>query len=424
MNRTRISISAVGVLLVALTVAQLACGQSDAKRQAADWPRFQGADASLVASATGLLRSWPDGGPTVNWTIEVGEGFGGPSIAGGKVYLLDRDGKSHDKLRVFDLASGRELWHYRYEAPGKVGYAGSRSTPTVDGQFVYTMGVFGHLHCFDTRTGRPVWIKHLGRDFGAPQPRWGFAQSPLVRGEHLIVSIRSRDVGVMALNKRTGEVVWKSKPLGKSEAYCSPILTTLDEVEQVVVLHNRMLAGIDPSDGTVLWTYEGFDGKRPIPSPTFLDGNRIFMTMGYKGGCAMVRVERQGGEFVVTELFRDRRSESKLGSAVFYDGYIYSNSSDNRSGLHCLTPEGEIKWQTERSPSFDMGQLVIADGLIFILDGRSGTLRLAEATPDGYREIAAAKVLDGGKIWGPMALADGRLVLRDQKQMKCVTVGR
>jgi outer membrane protein assembly factor BamB len=422
MRRAKTITVVAAVLLAALFSAHLSLAETG--KAAGDWPRFQGTDGSAVSSATGLLRAWPADGPTENWSVEIGEGFGGPAIAGGKVYLLDRDGKTHDKLRVFDLASGRELWHYRYEAAGKVGYAGSRSTPTVDGQHVYTLGPFGHLHCINTRTQQVVWSKNMRSDFNAPMPRWGYAQSPLIHGGHVILSVRSSEVGVVALNKMTGQVVWKSKSLGRSEAYASPMLATLAGVEQVVVLHNRMVAGLSPADGAILWTYDGFDGKRPIPSPTIVDGDRIFLTMGYGGGCAMVRIEESGGKLRAVELFKDRRSESKTGGAVFYDGHIYSNSNDNRSGLHCMTPEGEIKWQTERNPSFDMGQLIIAGGMIYILDGKSGTLRLAEATPKGYSELASSKLLDGGKIWGAMALADGKLVLRDQKQMKCVTVGR
>src|SRR5512136_260920 len=136
---------------------------------AADWPGYFGPKRDSTSTEKGILRSWPKEGPKVLWTVPIGIGYGGPAVSGGKVYLLDRDDKAGDNLRVFDLSSGKELWNFAYDAPGRVDHPGSRSTPVVDGQNVYTCGLQGDLYCINTSTHKPVWNKNIWKDFGGEQ---------------------------------------------------------------------------------------------------------------------------------------------------------------------------------------------------------------------------------------------------------------
>ena len=148
---------------------------------AQDWPQYLGPNRNSTSAQKGILRSWPQKGPEVLWTVDVGIGFGGPVVKDGKVYLLDRDDKVGDKLRCFDLSSGKDLWSFSYEAPGSVMFPGSRSVPTLDGNRIYTCGPYGNLYCIDINKHKPVWNKNVWTDFGGGQiPRWAITQCPLV----------------------------------------------------------------------------------------------------------------------------------------------------------------------------------------------------------------------------------------------------
>ena len=174
---------------------------------AADWPWQYGPRRDHTSEQKGLLRTWPAEGPKVLWTVPVGAGFGGPAVSGGNVYLLDRDENVGDTLRVLDLASGKELWTFAYDAAGSFMFAGSRTTPTVDGEHAYTVGPMGDLHAINTKTRKPSWRTNIWKDFGggAELPRWAIVQNPLIYGDQLIVATQTPEAGVVAFDKLTGD---------------------------------------------------------------------------------------------------------------------------------------------------------------------------------------------------------------------------
>lgn len=394
---------------------------------AADWWQFQGPDRNGISPETGLARSWGPEGPKVLWTIPVGDGFGGASIRDGRVYMLDRIVEKADVLRCLDLATGEEVWRYEYEAPGvtQKDFPGSRAQVVVDEKYVYAVGPFGHFHVVDRQNGNVVWKAHLLEDFGGRKPNWAVAQSPLLYGDTVIAAPLSRQVGVVAFSRETGEVVWKSESVGVMQ-YVSPVLATVDGVDTVVVVANASqrgtnVTGVDARTGEVLWTFDGWSCGIPIPCPTPIGDGRFFVTGGYNAGCAMFRVSRNGEAWNVEPLFANRNCNSQIHNALLYDGYLYANSNQNGFGLTCLDLEGNTQWKTGGNPDFDMGNLLIADGLIFALS-KDGSLRLIEATPAGYKELASARLLGGSTIWAPMALTDGKLIIRDRQQMRCVDV--
>ncbi len=390
---------------------------------AADWPQFMGPNGDGTVTGAGVARTWPAEGPKVLWTAKLESGFGGPAIADGKVYLLDRIGTEGDKMRVFDLKTGKELWSFGYDAPGRVSYPGSRSTPFVTGELVFSVGTFGQLYCFSVKSRQPMWRVDLAKEHGASRGGWGFAQSPLVVDGKVIVSIQSDEHGLAAFDAKSGKLAWKTGPIGASDCYTSPMLATIAGVRQVVMFQKHGVAGVAPADGKILWKYTGYTGKRPIPNPVVVADGRIFLTSGYGAGCAMIKVTKTGEKFKVKELFYDKRSGSKVPPAILHGGHLYSNTEIG-DGLQCMSLDGKVKWKTGGRPGFSLGSLIIADGLIYILGGSTGTLHLIEATPTGHKELAKATLLSGKNIWAPMALSDGKLVIRDQKQMKCVVVGK
>jgi outer membrane protein assembly factor BamB len=389
---------------------------------AADWPQFQGPDRNGISPETGLLHAFPEGGPKVLWTVKLGVGYGGPAIRDGKVYVLDRQEDQREVLRCWDLATGKEEWSAPYDAPGTVDHNGSRSIPAVDEKYVFTVGVFGDFTCFSRADHKIVWQKNILKDFEGKKPGWAVAQSPLVYKDWVIVAPQSPTVGVAAFEKATGKVVWQSKTMGKMD-YSSPLITQVAGQDQVVMENGARVVGIDPANGEILWTYEGLPVKvAQVPPPTPIGDGRFFVSGGYDAGCAMFKVEKKDGKFAATELFKNMNCNAHIHNMILYKGFLYAscNTNSKKDGLVCLDLDGNVKWKTGNSPNLDKGNFIFADGVMYIMDGAGGQLRIVDPTPDGYKQLAEAKILEGKQIWAPMALSDGKLVCRDQGQMKCV----
>ena len=391
----------------------------------ADWPQFQGENRDGISLETGLMRSWPKDGPRVIWSFPLGEGYGGPAVRDGEVYVLDRVEEREEILRCLDLATGKELWQYAYNAPGSVGHSGSRTPPTVDEKYVYSVGMMGDFLCVNRETHQPVWHKNIVTDFGNKAPRWGVAQSPSLWRNLVILAPQDKDAFVVAYDRESGDLVWKSAAHGKV-GYSTPVIATLAGVEQVVMVAGMgKTAGISLENGQVLWTYTGWKCKIPIPYLTPLPNDRLFITGGYNAGSAMIQVHRDGDSFQIEELYKTDECGSQIHQPLFYEDHLYvnSNSNERQDGMLCMTLGGEIKWRTKGVPGlplFERGNLLLADGMIVSLDGKTGVLHLVEPTTEGYKELARTKVFDGNKMWSPMALSRGKLLLRDQEQMKCL----
>ena len=394
-----------------------------------DWPQYLGPDRDGRSRLTGLARTWPEGGPEILWKAKLGRGYAGPCVSGGEVFVLDRVGgknNAKDVLRCFGLEDGKERWTFEYDAPGKFSSAGSRTTPAADAERVYIVGPFGHFHCLDRKTHEPLWKKNLLEDYGGKMPNWAVTQSPLLYKNTVIVAPQKRS-GIVAFDRATGETVWETPALA-GMSYGSPMLMTLDGVDQVVLLSNKgTITGADASTGEVLWTYDGWNCRIPITSPAATGDGRIFITGGYGAGSAMIRVDRDGDAFKVTELFKTDEVGAQIHLPLVRDGHMYVNSNDNsrRDGLTCMDFDGNVKWKTLKDPNFERGSLLLAGDLIYMLDGKSAELYLILATPEKYTELARAKVLKGnGKnSWAPMVLAGGKLIVRNQSEMACVDVG-
>jgi outer membrane protein assembly factor BamB len=418
---------------------------------AQDWPQFLGPDGNSTSPQKNLLRSWPENGPEVLWTANVGIGYGGPVIKDGKAYILDRDNKYGDYMRCFDMGTGKELWKFGYESKGEVEFPGSRSVPAVDDKYVYSCGQNGELYCFDINTHQPVWIKNVWTDFGGEPakegedkfaglaggthfPMWGIAQCPLIYGDLLIVASQTPAAGVVAYNKETGEVVWKTTSLGNI-GYVSPSIAKIEGEDQIVMITASSgsfgggekkpsnVMGINPQNGVVLWTYSNWSCWIPS-SPAYDAGeNKLLIVGGYRSGAAMIQIEKNGSEYKVNELFKTAEFGEHTKPPLSYNGYFYAQFSNNetRDGLVCMNGDGEIMWKTKREPNFDKGSMILIDGLILATDGAK-TLYLIEADPTSFKPLASAELLESGQNWAPIALSDGKLLIRDQSRLMCVKV--
>ncbi|MBN1845681.1 MAG: PQQ-like beta-propeller repeat protein, partial [Sedimentisphaerales bacterium] len=423
----------------------------------ADWPQYLGPDRNSISPEKGMLRSWPENGPEVLWTVKVGIGYGGPVVKDGKVYLLDRDDKVGDNLRCLDLSNGKELWNFAYDAPGRVMFPGSRSVPIVDGHRVYSCGPYGDLYCIDVNTHQPVWNKNVWKDFGGDRiPIWAITQCPLIYGDLLILASQAPDAGVVAYDKLTGDVKWKTPNLG-NESYASPSVVTIDGEDHIVMVisstnpfgHRELpqtlgnVVGIEPLTGQILWKYDKWRCHISVPSAVDAGDDKVLVVGGYELGATMLKVEKKAdGSYGATELFTTEEYGDQTKPPILYKGYFYAQYGTNsrRDGLVCMSMDGKIMWKTKRDPDFNKGSMILADGLILATDGRK-TLYLIEPDPSGFKPLASAEVLaEGGtgsendplasrvggstQNWGPLALSDGKLLIRDQSRMMCVNVAQ
>lgn len=431
--------------------------------EAADWPRLGGPTASWISPETNLARRWPAEGPRVLWTVAVATGFAGPAVSRNEVFLLDRIGQEQDVLRCLALESGRELWRLAYPAAGTLPYNGSRNVPTVDDQYIFTVGPFGQMHCIARQDHRVVWTKHLVDDFKEPAPEgaraprsreeilapaqvpmWGLTQAPLLYRDTVIVAPQTRKVGLVAYDKATGKIRWTSGYIGRNwYSHVSPCLANLCGVDQVLMLAQpsdpekspadappAIISSVEASSGRILWTNQTpAPDKIPVAEPVQIGPDELFITGGFGLGCLALRVSRDGDQWQGHLLFHTRAVAGFIHSPIFYRDRIYLTSfKEHRgtyTGLVCLRPNGEAVWQTGPEQQFDSGAYLIADGLAFVMNGKTGELSSFLLSDQQPELLAKAKVLEGkgGEIWAPMALSQGKLIVRDQHEMKCLEIG-
>jgi outer membrane protein assembly factor BamB len=404
---------------------------------AEDWPGYLGPKRDGTSAEKGLLRTWPKEGPKILWTAPVGIGYGGPVVSGGKVYLLDRDDAAGDTLRALDFATGKELWSFAYAAPGRFDHPGSRTTPTVDGDNVYTFGPLGDLHCISTTTHKPVWNKNVWKESGGGSlPRWALTQNPLIYRNLVIVAAQTPQTSVVAYDKLTGDLKWKSPALSGGAGYVSPSIVKVGGDDHLVMVmaargfgrsaSGGSVNGLDPLTGTVLWTYGNWNCGIPVPHAVDAGEGRVLITGGYSAGAAMIKVQKAAdGTYTVAELFKNVDFGAHTQPPVLYKDHFYAQYTINErsDGLVCMTMTGQVKWKTADEPPFSKGGAVLADGLLLSVDGNK-TLYLIEPDPSGFKPLASAELLEAGENWAPIALADGKLLVRDQKQMKCLLVAQ
>ncbi len=313
----------------------------------------------VAHDAKGLARAWPAGGPKILWEQPVGSGYGGAAIYGDSVFLLDREDDKADSLRRFNLADGKEVWHYSYAAPGGIDHNGSRSTPATDGNMVFSIGPFGQISAVKFSDGSLVWKKNLLTDWGANKPQWAVSTSPLLYGDWVIVMPWGKKAALVAYEKATGKVAWTTpNPKGVQEEYQSPILMKFDGRDMILATGLQgYLIGVDAKTGEQLFEHQVYppsEGWWDIPSPLPIGDGRIFITDRLRPrlpSCSRSSARRArptGSQYKVTELWANKNMGSKCAQALLWNGYIYGNSADVGGGLRCMTLDGQIKWDSKR----------------------------------------------------------------------------
>jgi outer membrane protein assembly factor BamB len=375
-----------------------------------DWAFFRGPDYNGISSETGWTYQWPEGGPEIAWRSDVGIGASSVVVVGDRLVTMGgRKEENEELVWCLDAYSGETVWQFEYPAEfdARQFEGGPASTPTIDAGLVYTLGYLGDVHCLNLKDGHVVWRKHLVNDFGGRYSSWKYAGSPLVIDGLVIFDTGADGSSTVALDKKTGKKVWG---MGNDlTGYSTPIPFEHVGGRGVLVFKARAMVAHDLADGRELWRIEwrtNYDCN--ASSPTVL-GEKLFISTGYGGKRARGALF-QLGDGEPQQIWLNQDLETRMNSAVVYEGHVYCVSERGTGQLMCFDlRDGAIVWS---EPSFaKYGTLMIADGKLVVLDEK-GDLVIAEATSDGYRELARAKVL-GGRCWVMPVLANGRIYAKN-----------
>ncbi|MCP4311962.1 MAG: PQQ-like beta-propeller repeat protein [Bacteroidetes bacterium] len=424
--RLLIFVSLACVILLTL----VACNSAE------NWNQYLGPDRNASLTGAGIARVWPEGGPAELWSFNLGEGYGGAAIFEGEVFVLDREKGEADIMRCIDLNTGEEKWSHRYQAKGEISFPGSRAVPTVDENYIWSVGPQGDFYCFDKAKRAPVWHHQIVDEFGGKPTQWGVSQSPLIYKDLVIVAPEGDQAGVVAFGKHNGELVWKSRALSGYSYHVSLTLANFGGVDQVIMISPYQrddstkvneVVGFDAKSGEALWTYTGLKSFATITPATVIDEKRLFFTdCSYNGVYGpvsiLIEVTREGEEFKVKELFLTEEAGCKMHPPIVFEDHLYLNSTGRPNQMVCMTMEGELCWKEKEAPGFEMGGMIMVDGLIINQNGKNGDIHLIQPSRLGYEELGKASFFSPGKnqAWAPLAFSNGKLIVRNLEKMVCV----
>jgi len=410
------------------------------------WPGFRGPNRDGVSDDfTELARSWPAGGPKRLWELELGEGFAGCAVMGGRIYLQDYDARrKRELIRCLSLADGKDIWEYGYKMPIKRSHGYSRTVPAVTDKHVVVMGAKCHVSCLDANSGRLLWDISLVRDYGTTIPTWYAGQCPLIDDGNAILApcgkvvraedangqtvARGRNVLMMAVRCDSGQVAWEvPNDDGWDMTHsCVAVMELEDYTRTYVYCGSGGVVGVSAKDGRVLWkNTEWTVSSATVPMPVPVGENKVFLCGGYGAGCMMLQVVREGDRYAAQTLWR--KGPNVFGSSqqtpIFYKSHLFGTRTDGQ--FTCLSGRGEVVWASGAGEKYgkDGGAYLVADDLLFVLDD-DGVMTLMKATPAAYSPLTRAKVLPGLHSWAPMALVSGRLLARDETRLVCFDVSK
>ena len=403
----------VSALSVAVSLCIIAAGFYNTA-QAADWPNYRGPGYNGITTETGWKSNWGDAGPKVLWKKSVGIGFSSITVADGQVYAMGNTGKTGntDIVYCFDATTGRDKWTHSYPCPLEPKYyeGGTLSTPTVDGDRVYTLSKMGSLFCLNAADGKVVWQKELNKAMGNELPTWHFSSSALIVDDMLVLNIG--DAG-LALNKHTGEQIWMN---GKGICgYATPVPFEMNGQSGLAIFGKNSIIAVSPVNGKKLWEFPWVTKHDVNAADPIIFGNYVFITSGYNRGCALLEIK----DGKVTKVWESRVMRTQINCCVLYDGFLYGF---DESTFKCIAPmDGTEKW-SERS--LGKGSLLMsADGRMIIMSDK-GELVIAQANEQQFKSLARVQILPKKRCWTTPVLANGKIYARNAfGDMVCVDVG-
>jgi outer membrane protein assembly factor BamB len=382
--------------------------------RAADWPNYRGPDYNGITSETEWKSNWGSSGPRELWKKSIGIGFSSMAVADGRVYAMGNTGKktNTDIVYCFDAVTGQEKWTHSYPCPLQPKYyeGGTLSTPTVDGDRVYTVSKMGSLFCLDTANGNVIWQKELNKDMGKELPTWHFAGSGLVVDEMLVLNIG--DAG-LALNKDTGATIWSN---GQGQCgYATPVPFVMGGQRSLAIFGKDSIMAVSPTDGRKLWQFPWKNRVDVHAADPIVFGDNVFISSGYNKGCALLEIK--DGE--ATKVWESKVMRNHMNCCVLFEGFLYGF---DESELKCIVPQdGTEKWGDK---SLGKGSLMMSTDGRMILMSDKGELVIAQANPQQFTVLARSQVLPKSRCWTTPVLANGMIYARNTAgDMVCVDVG-
>jgi len=396
----------------------------------ADWPQFRGPRRDGISQETGLLKQWPKEGPKLLWQLnDVGDGYSTPAVVGGRIYVMSNRGLDNEFVQALSVEDGKQLWSTTIGKVGNPGqqppYPTTRSTPTVDGELLFVLSSDGDLACLETATGKARWQKSVRKEFGGQPGTWAYAESPLTDGEVVVATPGGSEATLVALNKKTGAVIWKSAvPGGDPAGYASAIVVEGGGRKQYVQFTGKGVVGVDAKTGQFLWRYDQ-TSKGPANIPTVVaHQGYVYSTARSLGAAGLVRLKAAEGGVAAEQVYFERGLPNSIGGSVLVGEYMYGTTGQGLAAAEFAT--GKVKWQAE---GIGPGAVFYAEGHLYI-HGENGDVALVEATPEAYlekgrftppnqpkRERGARE-----KAWAYPVVANGRLYIRDLGTLWCYDV--
>jgi outer membrane protein assembly factor BamB len=404
------------MLAILTAVILISLFPSSARSVADDWPQWRGPNRDGHSSDTRLLKQWPKDGPPLVWkATDLGLGYATVSVVGDRIFTMGDKGDD-DYVIALSRTDGKGLWRTkvgRGGAPGWGGFVGPRCSPTIDGERVFAVGQYGEVVCLDAATGREIWRKDYVKDFDGQLPEWGYCAMPLVDGEQVILAPGGKRGALVALDKKSGTLVWQSRELNDNIHYSSPIVAEIGGVRQYIQLTDASVAGIAAADGRLLWRAPRKGSTAVIPTPIYHDGF-VYVTSGYGAGCNLFKISSADGKFSAEQVYANKVMMNHHGGVVRVGDYLYGFSDSK--GWTCQDfKTGRAVWQEKGK--LGKGSLVYADGLLYLrAEAKVGAIAVIEATSEGYREKGRFDQPDRSdkNSWPHPVVAGGRLYLRDQ----------
>jgi outer membrane protein assembly factor BamB len=392
-----------------------------------DWPQYRGQRRDGHSLATGLLRTWPAAGPPVVWETAVGPGYAAPSVIAGRVYLNDySEEQSEWMVRCLALDDGNELWRYKVKKRIRPNHAITRSAPATDGGFVFAIDPKCELHCLDARNGELLWKKFLPAEYNSQIPAWYNGQCPLIDEDRVVIATGGR-VLMTALEKDTGNAIWEtenSKEFLLSHSSIMPV--EIEGVRQYAYTTLKGPVGVEAASGKLLWHFPWKFNTAVSTTPLPLGDGKFFLTGGYHAQTVVCQVQREGDEWVDEELFSlpppTQGWNSEVHTPILYRDRIYGIGKQQRGLWTCLDLDGHELWTSQGQASFGLGGYVLADGMFFVLEGKTGILRVLDANADHYEELANVQFLQGPDVWAPPVISHGKLLIRDLGKLICLDI--
>ena len=371
--------------------------------RAEDWHRWRGPRADGISNETTWTHQWPTSGPAIRWRADVGVGFSSVVVADGRLFTIGNS-ENVDTVWCFDALTGNVIWQHAYESAldDRFFEGGPTSTPTVDGDRVYTLGRQGDLFCFQAQDGNIVWSKNIAQETEASIPGWGFAGSPLVHDQLLILNVGEAGT---AIDKMTGEVVWTS---GSGEAgYMTPHRLKIGDRWYALIASGRAYQCVDLESGALAWRHRWLTTYGCNAADPIVDGSRVFISSGYNRGAALLDVTATAANVV----WANKEMQNQLNSSIKIGDYVFGFDGNDTGEvqLKCIEfATGKPRWS---QPGFGLGSLTAAGERLIVLS-ENGELLVAPASPDGFQPAARAKILDG-KCWTVPVLSNGHIYGRD-----------